>query len=103
MSPRSPGGICDCEHCRRMFREYCAMDLPRALNQHDPARRKKIVWRDQWFFELWRLWDGEIRKIKPAARYIADPGGATSVVVHWSGPGAGERGKEIAKGYCGSM
>jgi hypothetical protein len=71
-------GMCYCEHCRRMFREYCAMDLPRTNNQHDPARRNYIVWREQRLFELWRLWDGEIRKINPAARYIANSGGATS-------------------------
>ena len=69
-------GMCYCEHCVRNFRDYCGMDLPRTNNQHDPARRNYIVWREKRLFELWRLWDGEIRKINPAARYIANSGGA---------------------------
>ena len=32
-------------------------------------------WRQQRLFELWQLWDGEIRKINPAARYIPNTGG----------------------------
>ena len=69
-------GMCYCEHCARNFRDYCGMDLPRTNNQRDPARRNYIVWREARLFELWRLWDGEIRKINPAARYIANSGGA---------------------------
>jgi hypothetical protein len=71
-------GMCYCEHCRRLFRDYCGMDLPRTNNQHDPARRNYIVWREKRLFELWRRWDGEIRKINPNARYIANSGGANS-------------------------
>ena len=33
------------------------------------------MWREQRLFELWRLWDAEIRKIHPTARYIANSGG----------------------------
>ncbi len=69
-------GMCYCEHCVRNFHDYCGMDLPRTSNQRDPARRNYIVWREARLFELWRLWDGEIRKINPAARYIANSGGA---------------------------
>ena len=58
-------GMCYCEHCQRNFRAYCGMDLPRTNDQHDPARRNYIVWREQRLFELWRLWDSEIRKINP--------------------------------------
>ena len=36
-------------------------------NPQDPARRAYILWRQQRLFELWRLWDGEIRKINPDA------------------------------------
>ena len=35
------------------------------------------MWREQRLFELWRLWDTEIRRINPRARYIANSGGAT--------------------------
>jgi hypothetical protein len=51
------------------------MDLPHTLIPHDPARKNYILWRQQRLFELWHLWDGEIRKINPQARYIANAGG----------------------------
>jgi hypothetical protein len=54
------------------------MELPRTNNQYDPARRNYIVWHEKRLFELWRLWDGEIQKLNPKARYIANSGGATS-------------------------
>jgi Hypothetical glycosyl hydrolase 6 len=69
-------GMCYCEHCTRNFQDYCGMSLPRTDDPRDPARRNYIVWREARLFELWRLWDSEIRKINPAARYIANSGGA---------------------------
>jgi len=68
-------GMCYCEHCRRNFQAFCGLELPRSANPQDPARRNYIVWRQQRLFELWRLWDAEIRKANPAARYIANAGG----------------------------
>ncbi|MGH9719087.1 MAG: alpha-amylase family protein [Bryobacteraceae bacterium] len=68
-------GMCYCEHCRRNFRSAHGMDLPRTSNPRDPARRNYVLWRQQRLFDLWRLWDGEIRKISPGARYIANAGG----------------------------
>jgi hypothetical protein len=68
-------GMCYCEHCRANFRAASGMELPRTSDPHDPARRQYIVWREQRLFELWRLWDAEIRKIHPSARYIANSGG----------------------------
>ena len=68
-------GMCYCEHCRRNFKAFCGLDLPRTDDPQDAARRNYIVWRQQRLFELWRLWDGEIRKINPGARYIANAGG----------------------------
>jgi hypothetical protein len=68
-------GMCYCEHCRTNFRAASGMDLPRTNNPQDPARRQYIVWREQRLFELWNLWDSEIRKINPQARYIANSGG----------------------------
>ncbi len=71
----SGSGMCYCEHCQRNFKAYCGMELPRTNNPQDPARRNYILWREKRLFDLWRLWDAEIRKINPNARYIANAGG----------------------------
>ena len=71
-------GMCYCEHCRENFHAATGMDLPRTLDPHDPARRAHIGWREQRLFELWRLWDGEIRKLNPAACYIPNSGGGAT-------------------------
>jgi hypothetical protein len=68
-------GMCYCEHCRRNFRAASGMDLPVTNNPQDPARRNYILWREKRLFELWRLWDSEIRNVSPDARYIANSGG----------------------------
>ena len=68
-------GMCYCEHCRKNFRAAYGMELPRTSDPQDPARRNYILWRQQRLFELWRLWDGEIRKINPRARFIPNTGG----------------------------
>jgi len=68
-------GMCYCEHCRRNFRNACGLELPRTADPQDPARRNYILWRQQRLFELWRLWDAEIRRINPQACYIANAGG----------------------------
>ncbi len=68
-------GMCYCEHCRRNFRAFCGLELPRTTDPQDPPRRQYILWRQQRLFELWRLWDGEIRRINPRACYIANAGG----------------------------
>jgi hypothetical protein len=74
-------GICYCEHCVKNFKAFSGLDLPK-LNQsgmstamasgdmNDPAYRQYRVWRTIRLKELWFLWDGEIRKQKPAARFI---------------------------------
>lgn len=68
-------GMCYCEHCRRNFRDFCGLELPRTADPQNPARRNYIVWRQQRLFELWRLWDAEIRRINPGACYIPNTGG----------------------------
>jgi Hypothetical glycosyl hydrolase 6/Beta-galactosidase trimerisation domain len=68
-------GMCYCESCRRNFKAACGMELPRTLDPHDPARRNYIRWRQDRLFELWKLWDSEIRKINPGARFIPNTGG----------------------------
>jgi hypothetical protein len=68
-------GMCYCEHCQTNFKAAYGMELPRTRNPQDPRRKNHILWKQQRLFELWRLWDGEIRKINPQARYIANAGG----------------------------
>ncbi|MEZ5400573.1 MAG: beta-galactosidase trimerization domain-containing protein [Bryobacteraceae bacterium] len=71
----SGSGMCYCEHCQRNFKAFSGLDLPRTQDPRAPARRKYTVWHQQRLFELWRLWDGEIKKIRPEAAYIANAGG----------------------------
>ena len=68
-------GMCYCEHCRKNFKAASGFDLPRTNNPHDPAKRAHLQWRQQRLFELWKVWDEAIRKVNPAARYIANAGG----------------------------
>jgi hypothetical protein len=35
--------MCYCEHCQANFRKFAGLDLPRAGNPQDPARRPYIV------------------------------------------------------------
>src|ERR1043166_4709023 len=71
-------GMCYCENCQTNFRAASGMDLPRTNDPQHPARRSYILWRQQRLFELWRLWDSEISKINPDARYIANAGGGAT-------------------------
>ncbi|KKK85693.1 hypothetical protein LCGC14_2770740, partial [marine sediment metagenome] len=71
----SGSGMCYCRHCRENFRNACGMDLPRSSDPQDPPRRHYMLWRQERLFELWRLWDAEIQKINPAARFIPNTGG----------------------------
>lgn len=68
-------GQCFCEHCQSNFKKASGFDLPHSNDPHDPARKAYIVWHEQRLFALWRLWDSEIRKINPNARFIANSGG----------------------------
>ena len=71
-------GMCYCEHCQANFKKASGFDLPRTNNPLDPARRAYIEWKQNRLFELWRLWDGEIRKINPGARFIPNTGGGAT-------------------------
>lgn len=68
-------GMCYCEHCRKNFKEAYGMDLPRTNNPQDPARRNYMLWRQQRLFDLWQLWDREVRKINPNSCVIPNTGG----------------------------
>ncbi len=71
-------GICFCGHCRRNFREATGNELPHSTDPRDPARHAYILWRQQRLFELWRLWDGEVRKINPDSCVIPNTGGGAT-------------------------
>lgn len=68
-------GVCYCESCQRLFKKAAGQDLPRSRDPRDPAARAYLLWRQQRLFELWQLWDKEIRAINPRARAIPNTGG----------------------------
>lgn len=63
-------GICYCEHCKKNFKDATGLDLPNSAERLDPTYIKWSEWRTKRLREVWFLWDAEIRKIKPTARYI---------------------------------
>ncbi len=71
-------GMCYCEHCRKNFRKASGHELPRTSDPQDPARRAYILWRQQRLFDLWRLWDTEVRKINPDSCVIPNTGGGAT-------------------------
>jgi hypothetical protein len=68
-------GMCYCEHCQANFRAASGHKLPRTDDPQDPARRAYILWQQGRLFELWRLWDAEVRKINPDSCVIPNAGG----------------------------
>ncbi|MDA2926335.1 beta-galactosidase trimerization domain-containing protein [Acidobacteria bacterium AH-259-G07] len=68
-------GMCYCQQCQKNFRDAYGMELPRTRDPQDPGRRSYLLWRQKRLFELWRLWDAEIRRINPKARCIPNTGG----------------------------
>jgi hypothetical protein len=71
-------GMCYCEHCVKNFKDATGQDLPRSSDSRDPRRRAYITWRQQRLFDLWRLWDGEVRKINPDSCVIPNTGGGAT-------------------------
>lgn len=118
-------GTCYCEHCQKNFREYSGgMDLPgiatalanTVIPDQAVVAAKYREWNIARLRDLWLLWDEEIRKIKPTARFIpngfpdrkiigqnsdiffVDRQGRSSVIPPWnSGRGA----KELRAGGMG--
>ena len=69
-------GQCYCQHCVRNFKEFSGgLALPRSSSPQDPARKQYIVWHQKRLFDLWNVWDAEIRASNPAASFIANSGG----------------------------
>ncbi len=74
----SGSDMCYYEHCRRNFKAATGLDLPLAERLDARPRRAHMEWREQHLFELWRVWNAEIRKINPTARYIPNSGGGAT-------------------------
>ena len=69
-------GLCFCEHCVANFRDFSGgMELPRSNNLQDPARKPYSIWHQKRLFDLWNVWDAEIRASNPNASFIANSGG----------------------------
>jgi hypothetical protein len=63
-------GICYCKHCKKNFKDYSGLDLPSGNDRLDPTYQKWTEWRIIRLKELWLLWDGTMRKVKPGSRFI---------------------------------
>jgi len=74
-------GMCYCDSCKQQFQKFCGMELPRANDPQDERYRNYLQWSNGRLFELWRLWDSEIRKINPEGRYIANSGGGSNTTL----------------------
>jgi hypothetical protein len=71
-------GMCFCEHCRKNFKEAAGYELPHTENPQDPSRRAYILWRQERLFQLWQLWDREVRKFNPDSCVIPNTGGGAT-------------------------
>jgi hypothetical protein len=67
-------GMCYCDSCQRLFRADSGHDLPRGTDLSDPVVIRYNEWVQKRLFELWRLWDTELRKVNPQARYFSNTG-----------------------------
>jgi hypothetical protein len=68
-------GQCFCDHCKTNFKAATNFDLPRTQDRQDPARKAYILWHQQRLFDLWRLWDREVRALNPDSCVIPNTGG----------------------------
>ncbi|MEO5594094.1 MAG: alpha-amylase family protein [Chitinophagaceae bacterium] len=63
-------GICYCQHCVQNFKAYAGLELPKGNDRFNSTFIKYSEWRVERLKELWFLWDAEIRKQRPASRFI---------------------------------
>jgi hypothetical protein len=54
------------------------MDIPRTADPANAAYRKYLEWTSSRLFDLWHIWETDIKKINPAAAFIANSGGGSS-------------------------
>jgi hypothetical protein len=71
-------GMCYCEHCLKNFQSATGHELPRTSDPQNPARRAYLLWRQQRLFDLWQLWDREVRNINPNSCVIPNTGGGAT-------------------------
>jgi hypothetical protein len=72
-------GMCYCRHCADGFRTATGDDLPRRATPEasagDPAY---LLWRQDRLFDLWQLWDAEVRRINTEACVVPNTGGGAA-------------------------
>jgi hypothetical protein len=68
-------GLCYCKNCKKLFREKAGLELPKEMVLSDPSYKAYIDFHEERLFELCKLWDEEIKKISPYARFIPNSGG----------------------------
>jgi len=66
----SGSGMCYCQHCRQNFKAFCGMELPSSTGASPEATNRFAAWHKQRLFELYSLWNGEIRKLNPNAAFF---------------------------------
>jgi Hypothetical glycosyl hydrolase 6/Beta-galactosidase trimerisation domain len=72
-------GMCYCTHCAANFRAATGRELPRlATPEASTGQPDYLLWRQQRVFDLWRLWEAEVRRINPDACVIPNTGGGAS-------------------------
>src|ERR1041385_7304684 len=71
-------GMCYCQHCQTNFKSATGQELPRTNDPQNPARRAYILWRQERLFQLWQLWDREVRAINPNSCVIPNTGGGAT-------------------------
>ncbi len=84
----SGSGMCYCGHCRLNFKAFCGMDLPKGRDRQNAAYRQYTIWHDKRLFELWELWDAEIKKRNPKAAFIPNTGGGAGAEIDMKRAGA---------------
>jgi hypothetical protein len=67
-------GLCYCESCKRQFSAFAGSDLPRAADPSDPIYVRYVAWTQGRLEQLWKVWDGALRGIRPSARYVSNSG-----------------------------
>jgi hypothetical protein len=63
-------GVCYCESCQRHFHAFSGMEIPQSARRLDTGYQKWLEWERSRLYELWQLWDSEIRRVNPQARFI---------------------------------
>jgi hypothetical protein len=72
-------GMCYCRHCVANFRGATGKELPRlATAEASTGQPDYLLWRQERLFELWQLWDAEVRRINPDACVIPNTGGGAT-------------------------